>query len=244
MNVKKSKNYEWFKYLGNNRKISQRHLSNLREQFALYGNITEVSPIAVNKNGFILDGQHRFTLCKELGLEVYYIEKDFEKELTPAMNANQRAWKSLDYINFYAAYKPEYKLLLKFVKDNNTTYPIAATVLYTQFDIKNAAEKMLRDGDIKVSPFIEKAQENMDFVNEVQEVVRNSISERYVRGLMAAIKIEEFDIERFLKKLRLVMRNSPDIPNLKLSAIADVRRNIEQIYNYRAREESVSILFR
>jgi 2-iminoacetate synthase ThiH len=66
MKTKSSKNYEWFKFYSNNRPISRIHLNNLRKQFEKYGNITEISPITVNPNGFIMDGQHRRIYVKSL----------------------------------------------------------------------------------------------------------------------------------------------------------------------------------
>ena len=38
-------------------------------------------PIIVNSSGVILDGHHRFRVCKQLGLKPQYVVKDFENEL-------------------------------------------------------------------------------------------------------------------------------------------------------------------
>jgi hypothetical protein len=153
--IKSSTDYQWFQFLANNRKISKKHLSNLRKQFALYGNITEVSPILVNSNGFIIDGQHRTVLCEEFGLPVFYKIADADKEITPAINSNSKPWQAMDYVNFFAAYKPEYKALKRFIDLNEISWSLASVLLYP-----SRATRMfpiLKEGSIIVNEFVDQA---------------------------------------------------------------------------------------
>lgn len=244
MKTKSSKNYEWFKFYSNNRPISQIHLNNLRKQFKKYGNITEISPITVNPNGFIMDGQHRRILCEEFNYPVFYNENNQNKELTAEMNAYQRPWTNLDYINFFAPFKPEYELLKRFIKDNGVTYPIASTVLFSQVNRKYAEDLGLKDGTIQVSPFLKGAQKNMDIISQIGEKMHSYMTERYVRGIVKCLYNKDFDINRFMKKLDTVMNNSPTLPNPRLTAITDVMRNLETIYNYKSTESNTVVLFR
>lgn len=241
---KSSTKYEWFKFLSNNRKISASHIKNLEKEFDKYGNITEISPITVNKNGFIIDGQHRYVICKKRGIALYFIEIEADKEITPAMNSRQKAWSALDYIDFFAAYKPEYELLRRFINTNDITYPVASAVLFTGGNRKYMSDRRLKEGILEVKELLPQAQKNMDFVTEVGEKMGSVMNERYVRGLVRCLDIAEFEVERFMKKLDSVMRSSPQMPNPRLGAIEDVMRNIEAIYNFSAGEKSRVILFR
>lgn len=244
MKTKRSKNYEWFKFFSNNRPISQIHLNNLRKQFEVYGNITEISPCTVNVNGFIIDGQHRRILCEEFGYEIVYNEVDEKKELTAAINSNQRPWTNLDYINFFAAYKPEYEILRKFIKENAVTFPIAAAVLFSTVNRRYSYDMGLKDGTLEVSSRMELAQKHMDIILAIGEKMGSFMTERYVRGIMKCLYNKDFELKRFMKKLDSVMNNSPLLPNPRLTAITDVMRNLENIYNYKTTEANVVVLFR
>jgi hypothetical protein len=241
---KHRKDYSWFKFLANNRKISQRHIKDLEKEFDAYGNITEISPITVNTHGFIIDGQHRYLICEKRGLEVYYIEVDAQKEITPAMNSKQKRWSAMDYIEFYAAYKPEYELLRRFILTNDVTFPVASAVLFSNLNRKFVSDRKLKDGTLEVSPFLKVAQKNIDIISEIGEKMGAVLTERYVRGLVRCLAMEDFDLQRFMKKLDIVMRVNPHVPNPRLAAIEDVMRNIESIYNFQAGERQRTILFR
>jgi hypothetical protein len=245
MKTKSSKNYDWFKFYSNNRPISRIHLNNLRKQFEKYGNITETSPITVNPNGFIMDGQHRRILCEEFDYPVFYNENNQNKELTAEINAYQRPWTNIDFINFFAAFKPEYGLLLRFMKDNHVTFPIASAVIFSKVNSYSYANDMgLKNGSLEVSPYIQGAQKNMDIILEIGEKMGSYMTERYVRGIMKCLYNKDFDVKRFMKKLETVMNNSPTLPNPRLTAITDVMRNLETIYNYKSTESNTVVLFR
>lgn len=241
--IKQSKNYEWFQFFTNNRDIEKSILKNLREQFQLYGNITEVSPITVNANGFIYDGQHRYLLCKEFGYEVNFIQTDKPMELTPNMNKAMRPWSTMNYINFFAKYKPEYELLRRFIGDNGVSYSVASAVIFSGMNRKWLSERKLRDGTLEVKPYLKHAQENMDIVTEIADKMGGVLGERYVRGLVKCLDSEEFDLKRFMRKLDTVMRINPNIPNMRLRNMEDVMRNLEHIYNYMSGDKERARLY-
>jgi hypothetical protein len=241
--TKSTDNYKWFKFLANNRKISKKHLNNLRKQFEEFGNITEISPITVNVNGFILDGQHRRILCEELGYPVFYNEVDVKKEITPAMNTNQKPWQPADYIDFFAAYKPEYELLSRFMRDNETNFYLANAAIFPDMSRKKLYEKLKR-GELEVTEYIVEGQKRMDVINEVSDIMQRPITEVYARTILKCMYKENFDINRFLNKLKMLMAKHDSLPQPRATTTIDVFKNIEAIYNFGARAESTVVLFR
>lgn len=242
--TKQTNKYEWFKFLANNRKISKRHLNNLRKQFEEFGNITEISPITVNKNGFILDGQHRRILCEEFGYPVHYNEVDVKKEITPAMNTNSKPWTPYDYLEFFAAYKPEYEMLNRFIRDNDTNFYLANAVLFPDSNRKKLYDQMKR-GDLEVKGNIPEGQKRMDIINEISEIMRRPLTEVYARTILKCIYKDNFDIDRFIAKLKTMMNSKHGhVPAPRATTTLDVFRNIETIYNFGARAESTVVLFR
>lgn len=245
LEIKQTSNYQWFKMFANNRPISNRHLEELREQFQLYGNITEVSPITVNNNGFIFDGQHRRILCQEFGFPVNYIERDAKVELTPAMNHNQKQWEMLDYIRFFADLKSEYKILSRFISDNSINFSIASAVLWPEKGRSWVASNVVR-GTIEVSGVIEEAQKRMDIISELGEIMGDKLTERYTRGILKSLYLKDFDIERFMNKAKTMMRSSTSrlLVTPRATTNLEVMRNIELIYNFHAQPSKTVILFR
>lgn len=243
MSTKSTSNYGWFKQLSNNRKISKAHLNNLRKQFEEFGNITEISPITVNKHGFIIDGQHRKILCEEFGLPIYYNEVDVKKELTPAINANKKPWTSMDFVDFFYAYRPEYVLLSQFMTKNGIAYHIAMSVLFPGTGSATIHKKVV-DGKLEVSGYLEEAQKRMDIVHEINELMGDNMTERYVRGLLRCLYMDKFDVERFISKLKALKENGSELPRPRTTTMLDTLRNIEAIYNYRTSSVNAVMLFR
>lgn len=242
--TKNTKNYDWFKFLANNRKISKNHLNNLRKQFEEFGNITEITPITVNIHGFILDGQHRRILCEEFGYPVFYNEVDVRKEITPAMNTNQKPWQAMDYVEFFAAYKPEYEILNRFINNNDTNFYLANAALFPDSNRKVLYDQ-LKKGTLEVSDYIAEGQKRMDVISEISELMRRPLTEVYARTILKCMYKDNFDINRFITKLKLMMNSKHgNVPQPRATTAIDVFRNIETIYNFGARAESTVVLFR
>ena len=65
-----SKNYKQFKFILSNREINTKLLRKLIDNIKLYGQTT---PIIVNVNKEIIDGQHRFCALMHLNKKIKYI---------------------------------------------------------------------------------------------------------------------------------------------------------------------------
>jgi ParB-like chromosome segregation protein Spo0J len=68
--ILKTSDYTLFRTIEGNRNINLLHLNRLRQSMLEKYLFTI---IIVNENMEIIDGQHRFTVCRELGLPVYYV---------------------------------------------------------------------------------------------------------------------------------------------------------------------------
>lgn len=91
-----STNYDMFKFLDANRKLNVRNYSKLinsmkEEQLEI--------PVIVNEKFEIIDGQHRFTAAKELGLPVYYmIRKGYGIDQVKRANMVSSNWSKEDFL--------------------------------------------------------------------------------------------------------------------------------------------------
>lgn len=92
--------YDKFKFLEGNRKLRQNNLEKMRESM-----IEEqlVIPICVNENFEIIDGQHRYTICKELGKPLYYyVQKGYGLDQVERANRSNTNWQLNDFLQSFA----------------------------------------------------------------------------------------------------------------------------------------------
>ena len=110
--------YDKFGFLESNRKPNDAHVDRLvesmKEEYL-------ISPITVNENFDIIDGQHRFKAAQKSGLPVRYIVADgYGVEQMKRFNINSSNWGKKEYLEHYI--KEGYSEYLKF-KLFMETYP-------------------------------------------------------------------------------------------------------------------------
>ena len=100
-NVYETTDYRLFKRLEGNRVIQEQRIKKVMSSIRKVGYI--LSPIVVNENNEIIDGQARLEAFKRLNLPVHYvIAPGAGIEECIAMNINQTSWTLEDYIDSYA----------------------------------------------------------------------------------------------------------------------------------------------
>lgn len=87
-------NYEMFKFLDQNRQPQNRPM--LTDSIKKHGLLM---PIDVNEKMQIIDGQHRFLACKQLGLPVQYRVVYYDTKLLFEVNNLQQKWGVADWLN-------------------------------------------------------------------------------------------------------------------------------------------------
>jgi hypothetical protein len=120
----KTTNYSLFSMMKTNRPINNGLVKRLQESMNEFG-FLESRPVIVDKNFYIIDGQHRFTAAKNLNLPINYAIEDINAESAMIkLNANQVMWRLEEYIMHHASSGiPFYKELLKY----NENYKLGAS---------------------------------------------------------------------------------------------------------------------
>lgn len=98
--------YGKFKMINGNRQLNERKINRIIEEIQAGNDMLKYYPIQVKENKErldILDGQHRFWICKKLKLPVFYIIVKEHKSLQEIakVNSNVEKWKNSDFINCY-----------------------------------------------------------------------------------------------------------------------------------------------
>lgn len=100
--IQKTTDYQIFKRMDGNRNLDRFHLKKLSSAIER-DNQLNVHPIIVNKDFYIIDGQHRLEVAKSLGIEIFYIQSETVTDLHVIEgNVNQKGFEVDNYIDYFA----------------------------------------------------------------------------------------------------------------------------------------------
>lgn len=210
MKIYSTKDYSRFSFLDNNRIVKSSHVDMLKKSIKNI-DLTKYNPIKVDANLRIIDGQHRFHACMELGLPIYYVVLngvDAEQAMI-IDNQNNKKWEMMDWLRYRANKNGGcYKQLLDFVQQTCTTISNAMVI----FPAKAINAATLRAGTTDFG-FNEKA---FDIVHFLQSQEVKELSFRNTRAFNLAIRIafDEYS-KRQMDKLKRKILLVPECANYK-----------------------------
>ena len=210
MKIYSTKDYSRFSFLDNNRIVKSSHVDMLKKSIKNI-DLTKYNPIKVDANLRIIDGQHRFHACMELGLPIYYVVLngvDAEQAMI-IDNQNNKKWEMMDWLRYRANKNGGcYKQLLDFIQQTCTTISNAMVI----FPAKAINAATLRAGTTDFG-FNEKA---FDIVHFLQSQEVKELSFRNTRAFNLAIRIafDEYS-KRQMDKLKRKILLVPECANYK-----------------------------
>jgi hypothetical protein len=234
--------YSLFRVLGGNRNIIPIHVTRLIESFK---DQYLISPITINESFEIIDGQHRFTAARELGLPIYYIIcPNYGLKHVQMLNTNAKNWNKQDYLRAYVDLGyPEYVKLAK-LRDMFPEFGIASLMsIAADFTgISCKAYKDLKSDNNKSGNFASRPFENGKFVVgdidkaisiaqkivDVREFYAGYNRMTFVRTMVYMLKHPNYDHQKFMDKLR----NNPTML-VDCANMTQYKEVIEDIYNFR-----------
>lgn len=154
--------YGRFKFLKGNRDINESKVRKIREDIESGIDFLKYAPIIVNENMEIIDGQHRYSVARELKCNVYYvINHAASLEVVPAINSKSTKWRSVDFLNSYVDLKrPVYCALKDFISHyEGVSIPTAAKMFHTGNTHDNAGMEAFQEGTLTA--------EHQDFAHEI-----------------------------------------------------------------------------
>ena len=230
-----TRDYEQFKLLKGNRAVTSQRKEKIKNSILEVGYVT--SPILVNENMEIIDGQGRFEVLKELNMPIEYIvHPGISLKECIAMNVNQTSWKLQDYIKSYAdAGVPDYVRL----QDLIDSYPMNKNISLIANSINGATRfstHIILDGEYKLDEETYlKAKSNLGDIMEIY------LENKHIKGIAQIISgmiickfLPNINYERLKTKMIDEFQKGIVISTHKMG---DVMRWIEDIYNYKNRDE-------
>lgn len=160
--------YGRFKMINGNRQLNEPKIKRIIEEITNGNDMLRYYPIQVREKKDrleILDGQHRFYICKKLKVPVFYIMLKEDKSLPEIakLNSNVSKWNNADYINCFVQHGDEnYVILQEFHEKYGMANSVCLRLLVNGDPGVEGASTSLsddfRNGLFKVK-FLEKATE-------------------------------------------------------------------------------------
>ena len=233
--VHKTMDYGMFKTLQGNRELNSLHISRLRDSMKQNYLMTIIT---VNEKFEIIDGQHRFAVCKELGLPInYVVVPGYGLSEVQILNANSKTWSANDYLNGYCDLNyPEYLSYRNFTKRYGFGHKVNLTLLGSYSSSGGNAYEVFRSGNFKVAN-MEYAISVADKIKAVSKIYPGAEKLTFVVAFTSCLRKPVFRFDEFLDKMRY--KSSMLVDCTTSSAYLAL---IEEIYNFK-RKEKVNLRF-
>lgn len=210
MKVLETTDYSKFKFLPQNRSISRASVDRFKEILPIC-NLLPINPILCDKDFNVIDGQHRLTACKELGIPVhYYIKNDAKHSDIRDLNSAGAHWTRKDFVHYYATLNQEpYPTILKVQEKYGI--PLQLAISLVNDSKKNIRRKHFEAGKLKMVNSMEKIEEIMDNVITMRDWLRENLPQverlfikhlRFLMGLIFCYNHEDIDKEKLTQKLK------------------------------------------
>lgn len=230
-----TEDYDKFQFNSKNRNVNPAHLDKLKNSIE-EKNLLSGQPITVNGDFEIIDGQHRFTAARDLGLPVYYIMVDeltIEDAIT--LNINTRNWRYKDYLHYWIDQgAEEYIYFKKFMEKYGFGYAVSLALLgLGQADKGQKLTDFFNSGRFKPK-YREYAEAIGNKVLKLKQYGNFVTTRSFMLAFDKVMNMDGFNYEEFLGKVK----QTPG----RFERRADVDRYLrmlEDIYNYRRHGDNI-----
>jgi len=229
--VYKTNDYSKFKSKDGNRNLNELHLKRLTESVK-QNDLLHANPILVNEKYEIIDGQHRFNVCRQLGKTVHYIKvKGLGLTEVHILNANSKNWKHEDYVQGYASMGySEYQYLESQLK----RMKIGIASLLAMFGVDGgSSSKHLRSGTLEL-PHKKRGEIIYKWVKDYEGVFVGATHRHFIRALVQIYQIKGYCHDKMMQKL--------SYQSGKLKTCTETKTYLailEEIYNFKERGEKL-----
>lgn len=161
-----------------------------------------ISPVIVNGEMIVIDGQNRLHHSMIVGAPVkYIIDESLTVDDIARMNTNQEKWMLIDWIESYANEgREEYERLIDIL---NNHYSDASLVSGLCIDVTSVSEarNAVMSGNFKIKNY-EIIISFFQYLNRFLEETKANKNSPTTKALYQLFRVEKFDKDRLIKKVR------------------------------------------
>jgi len=243
--VEITKYYSKFKLSLENRDINlkKNKAKKLRESLKKHGWIPSF-PMTCFRNGSdqltILDGQHRFSIARELGMPVKYVIVDQEFDISE-INNTQDTWRLKDYLSrWQKAGKDAYFEIEEFMSAHpNLTLSASISLLGGQYQGNTQLKNKYKEGNFSISSKSRgKAYQIANCFESIIEVNDDAKHNNLLKALYKCFYVDSFDSQRLIDQCK---KNPAMIqPYSKTEDWLDL---LQEIYNHGRKSNRIPLRF-
>ena len=232
--ILKTTNYNIFKRLEGNRPVPEQRVKKIISSIKKVGYV--ISPVIVNENYEVIDGQGRVEALKRLGLPVFYIVdpgKGIDECI--AMNINQTNWTMLDYIKSHAETgNVSYKNILTLIERYGEYFKLKVILYAVNGKIEQAGLDLKEGRLVCTDDTLTKADRRLSWLMNFTSPLKGIQGhvEYYLQALLFCYEDPEVDNERLIQKITMLQANLKPV-----TQIQQAFEYIEDAYNNRSRNK-------
>lgn len=199
-----TKEYGLFHFLKGNRDLNQGKINKLMKSVQGGLDLFRYCPIMVNEKYYVIDGQHRFYVCKKLGLNIYYVVvPDMSLRQIAEMNSNASRWKDRDFLNCYIDTGIEdYKILADFIEKYHVNIGSAIRLLENGSASTGGTSKdEFKNGMFRATE-IDAATRIMEHSKELSEFTAFWNKRSFIKAVRVLLENGKYNHTDFIEKLR------------------------------------------
>ena len=226
-----SNDYGLFYFLRGNRDLNESKVNKIIKSVQDGLNFFKYCPILVNEAFYIIDGQHRFVVCKKLKLPIYYVVvPNFSLRQIAEINNNQSKWKIRDFMNCYIdadVNREDYKALETFTAEYGINVSLGINLLMYGKVGSGGQSDAFRDGQFKVH-FLDVATRLLNLSKEYEPFGAEWRSRAFLQAIEKLIASEKYIQPSVLNKLK-----KHDLKIEHQGSCKEYLTHIEELYNYK-----------
>lgn len=231
--VQKTNDYSKFKTKQGNRHLNELHLKRLKSSIQEM-DLSHANPILVNERFEIIDGQHRFNVCVELGKPIYYIVvKGLGLREIQVLNANTKNWKLEDYIDGYCSMGIQEYCYLKSLMSKTNLGVTILMALFSSSGSSGNAQDNLKNGNLILSHKT-RGLIILEWIKDWMKYYQGGDRRSFIYALIQLYNIKGYNHEKMMQKMKYQSSKLVDSLNTKTYLAI-----LEEIYNFKERGEKL-----
>lgn len=233
MEILKTENYELFQTIKGNRTVNFKKVEKLQTDIQNGLDLTPYAPLIVYAQSDVLkiiDGQHRFLACKELGKPIYYVKcNELSLQQIARINSRSDKWSNKDFLDCYKNLGiSDYVYLQDFLSKYKIIYSASIDLLmYGSCKTRENGMERFRDGEFKVN-FREEVIELVELTKDLFGRYKFWNDRYLITAVQEIKKAGKCDFDRLKEKIKAAPNEMEKQGTWKSYAL-----NIERVYNHR-----------
>ena len=191
------------KFIDYNRPIDKALVGKLKESMAKYGVLSSITVYESNDAYVLVDGQHRWTAAKSLGLSMPAVVIGWDAmSAIVEMNTIQKNWSLDNFVDFFSVHdNPEIKKAYTLLKGKKKLYPHLTYSSLSKIYGKPATHSSFKEGMWRV---IDEGMGDriVSYLDDLKLYLPYSHSARFIHAYKTVALHEEYVHNRMMKKLK------------------------------------------